>query len=70
MSEHGIQEKELMVIERIRLIQSDFGSVKTLDFRFLNESYSYNSSSEDIDCEIEKEQAIELINHLKCHFNI
>ena len=66
-----MKENKLMEIERLRLISTDFGGdCKMLEFQFTNESYSYNSKSEDVECEITEPQAIELIGHLKSHFDI
>ncbi len=66
-----MKEKVLMEIQRISLIETIFGEeVKSLDFRFINQSTYHGFSDEEVDCEINKEQAIELISELKRFFEI
>ena len=65
-----MEETELMEIGRITLTKTECGDFKTVEFQFVNQSNYCLYSDEDVEVEITKEVAIELIENLKREFDI
>lgn len=65
-----MKETELMQIERITLTKTECGDFKTVEFQFVNQSNYCLYSDEDVEVEITKEIAIELIENLKRELDI